>query len=447
MKTKYILYALCGLLVITQSCTDYLDLKSTNNRAVPTTLDHLEALLNDAVKMNKYRTPSLGETWADDYFLLQNVVQGYPDVVREMYVWNLIDYTYPNDWADASQAIYNANYCLEALSKIERSAHNQVQFDQIKGGALFYRAYYFSQLLWIYAPTYDEATAANDKGIVLKMDTDFNTKSVRSSVKDSYVRVINDTEEAIGLLPAIAHIPTQASKQAGYGLLARLYLSMREYEKALDYAGKGLAVKADLMDYNKVSDGVNPSEVWTFTKYNKETIFYTEINSSHGELYAISPVNEELYATYLDNDIRKKAFFTKSGAYFIYRGSYGMNVGFTGLATDELMLIKAECQARLGQYQEGMNTLNELLIFRFDNTVPFIPLTAGSKEQALATILLERRKELLRRGLRWVDIKRLNKEGYNISIKRKIGEQEYVLLPGDSRFVAPLPADLIPFVE
>lgn len=447
MKAKYFLYGLCSLLMSAWSCTDYLELKSTNNRAVPTTLDHLQALLNDATKMNRYATPSLGETWADDYFILPNVVQGYPDVVRELYVWNLIDYKYPNDWGDANKPIYNANFCLEMLDKIERTEQNQRQFDRIKGESLFYRAYYFSQLAWLYAPTYDETTASNDSGIVLKIDTDFNTKSVRSSVKDTYDKIIRDTEQAIDLLPALADVPTQPSKAAAYGLLARVYLSMRAYGAALECANKALSIKSDLMDYNKPSDGVNPAVAWPFTKYNKETIFYTEMSRSHGNIYATAPVNEDLYASYAINDLRKSCFFTKSGNYFNFRGSYGVNFNFTGLATDELLLIKAECQARFGQYQEGMNTLNDLLVFRFDSKVPFVPLKAASKEEALSTVLLERRKELQRRGLRWVDIKRLNKEGYNISITRIVGDKEYVLSPEDKRFVVPVPDDLAPFVQ
>jgi hypothetical protein len=52
--------------------------------------------------------------------------------------------------------------------------------------------------------------------------------------------------------------------------------------------------------------------------------------------------------------------------------------------------------------------------------VPYIPITAGSSDEASQLILQERRKELLFRGLRWIDIKRLNKEGAGIVLKRKV---------------------------
>jgi starch-binding outer membrane protein, SusD/RagB family len=58
-------------------------------------------------------------------------------------------------------------------------------------------------------------------------------------------------------------------------------------------------------------------------------------------------------------------------------------------------------------------------------------------------ILLERRKELLMRGLRWMDIKRLNKENRNLVLKRIAGSQVFMLLPNDKYYALPLPTDII----
>lgn len=73
----------------------------------------------------------------------------------------------------------------------------------------------------------------------------------------------------------------------------------------------------------------------------------------------------------------------------------------------------------------------------------FKPFTAASADDALALVLKERRKELLFRGLRWIDIKRLNKEGAGINITRLVNGMRYTLEPGDPRFALPLPADVI----
>ncbi|NCU05384.1 MAG: RagB/SusD family nutrient uptake outer membrane protein [Chitinophagaceae bacterium] len=71
------------------------------------------------------------------------------------------------------------------------------------------------------------------------------------------------------------------------------------------------------------------------------------------------------------------------------------------------------------------------------------PYTFVSKQEALQIILTERRKQLLMRCLRWMDIKRLNKEGHNISLRRIINSQEYVLEPNSPKFALPIPDDII----
>jgi hypothetical protein len=76
-------------------------------------------------------------------------------------------------------------------------------------------------------------------------------------------------------------------------------------------------------------------------------------------------------------------------------------------------------------------------------TGTFIPVTAASNTEALDIILLERRKELLMRGLRWIDIKRLNKEGRNILPKRIINGQSFSLSVNENRYALPLPDDII----
>ena len=61
----------------------------------------------------------------------------------------------------------------------------------------------------------------------------------------------------------------------------------------------------------------------------------------------------------------------------------------------------------------------------------------------MALILLERRKELLMRGLRWMDLKRLNMEGAAITLTRTVNGQVYTLPPNDLRYALPIPEDVI----
>ncbi|HEY0177744.1 MAG TPA: RagB/SusD family nutrient uptake outer membrane protein, partial [Pedobacter sp.] len=63
----------------------------------------------------------------------------------------------------------------------------------------------------------------------------------------------------------------------------------------------------------------------------------------------------------------------------------------------------------------------------------------------LRIVLQERRKELIMRGIRWMDIKRLNKEGANITLTRKLNGNVYTLPANDLRFALPIPDDVIAF--
>ncbi len=116
---------------------------------------------------------------------------------------------------------------------------------------------------------------------------------------------------------------------------------------------------------------------------------------------------------------------------------------FSGLATDEMFLIKAECLARKGRITESMDLLNGLLIRRWNKTKVYVPYIATGSADALRIVLLERRKELMMRGLRWMDVKRLNKEGANITFTRTLNGKLYQLSPNDLRFALPIPEDVI----
>ncbi|HQT24902.1 RagB/SusD family nutrient uptake outer membrane protein, partial [Daejeonella sp.] len=112
-------------------------------------------------------------------------------------------------------------------------------------------------------------------------------------------------------------------------------------------------------------------------------------------------------------------------------------------SSNELYLIQAECYARKGNTVDAMKSLNTLLVKRF-KTGTFIPLTAGSAEAALGIVLKERRKELVYRGMRWQDLRRLNLEPqFATDLKRVINGQTHILPANDSRYVFPIPNYII----
>jgi tetratricopeptide (TPR) repeat protein len=426
---------------VSSSCKKYLDAKPDYSQSTPDGLADLQAILDDAEYMNK-RSPSIAEAPADDYFLPEATYNSLDDPSKKIYTWNLTDYTFPDDWASLYTQVYNANLCLESLQKIDRTDANRRQWDNVKGSALFFRAYAFLTLTWTFSRAYDNNSANSDYGIALRTSSDFNVPSTRATVEDSYRQILKDFKEALPYLPDLQPIPLRPSKVAVYGGLARTYLSMRIYDSAFTFANEALQLNDHLSDYNNV----DTSSLLPFTKYNEEVIFHSVIgqhtlSSAHPD-YA--RIDSTLYNSYDHNDLRKRSFFSIEGDGVRFKGMYNDNpyLPFTGIATDEMYLTRAECEARLNKVSDALNDLNTLLEKRFV-TGTFVPIAIADPSQVLDTILAERRKELVMRTLRWIDIKRLNKEGRGITPTRMINGERFTLVPNDNKYAIPLPADII----
>lgn len=432
-------------------CKKYLDYPFRNNVRIPTHLSDLQGLLDDAATMNENRTPSFMETSSNDYFCLPERYAALGDWAKQAYIWQPYDYRYPNDWAICYHPIYVSNFCLEMSNKIEKTPANASSWDHVHGSALFFRSYYFLKLAWAYALAYDEASASADKGIVLRLTSNYNDPSVRSSVAETYKQIIKDAYLAASLLPNIPLHTFRPSKTAAYGLLARTYLSMRMYDSAYHYADLALAIKSDLIDYNGDPDLGALTINYPFKRFNKETVFYSEVNTTGTSALVLASrarVDSVLMDTYETNDLRRTAYFNKSGNYYQFKGSYTQTSrNFSGISIPELLLIRAECLARNAvngpdNLQKALIDLNTLLSKRY-RTASFTPVTGDSREVVIDRILLERRKELFFRGLRWMDIKRLNKEGRNIVLKRLLNGTVYTLEPNASYYALPIPIDII----
>ena len=108
-----------------------------------------------------------------------------------------------------------------------------------------------------------------------------------------------------------------------------------------------------------------------------------------------------------------------------------------------MYLNRAESYARTGKVANGLKDLNSLLLNRWNKNKTYVPLTAMNTEEAISLILRERRKELLMRGLRWLDLKRLNKMGANITLERELGNNRFTLLPNDNRYALAIPEYVI----
>ena len=448
---KKLLWAFCALIILLSSCNKYLDLKSSNKMAVPVKLSDLQALLDDQTYMNNLRTPSMVQSYCDDSYAPDAVYAKYTADMKLQYQWKAVDYFFPNDWSTGYNPIYTSNYCLEQLANISNSASMDKEWNNVKGSALFYKAYYYLGLLWAFAPAYDPKSDNRGQGIVLRGSSDFNRESRFATVEEGYNEVINLATWSIDLLPDFPLVKTRPSKWAAYALLARAYLSMGRFEDAQKYATSALELNNGLIDFNNPDDGIVINANLPFTKFTKETIFYSEMTQKfvlHNPSKNAA-VDTMLYRSYDTEDLRKLAYYKIVGKDMVFKGTHSSSINalFTGLSTAELFLISAESKIRNGDMVGGAADLNKLLKSRWNKKMPFREKVITHTASGLDEVLLERRKELLYRGLRWSDIKRLNLEGRNIILKR-IAEGELVTLnPNSPMYQLPLPKDLEAYLK
>ena len=422
-------------------CEKYLDQKSNKSFVIPSSVSDLQALLDENQRMNS-KASSLGEVSADNYYTTQEYLDMLSPQNAAAYKWDsaiFVNGAPSNDWSETYDPAYYSNIVLEYIDDFNRNTSNSADWDNVKGSALFFRAKCFLEAAWIWAQAYDENS--NTLGIPLRLNSDFNIPSTRATLQQTYDQVIDDLSAAISLLPIHPLFKTRPSKPAAYAVLARTYLSMRRYEQASLYADSCLQLYNSLLHYN----AIDTTSAYPFERFNNETIFYSKMSSNYAVInnnYA--SVDTSLSNMYQINDCRNSLFFyQKSDNSKAFRGSYDGTVYlFNGIATDELYLIKAECEARAGHTSASLKDLNTLIETRW-KTGLFIPYIANNAQEALNIILKERRKELLFRGLRWIDLKRLNKEGYAITNNHPLGIQNFALLPNDNRYALPLPDDIL----
>lgn len=422
--------------------------KPNKSQTVPATLKDMQALMDNEV-LNGY-SPALGEIGSDGYYISDANAKSLPNIMFNAYTWTKAK---PNlnvpDWGisdgiGAYSRIFYCNVVLEGLQKISPIDKKELaEWENVKGQALFHRAKSFYELSQVFMPPYESSSSNKPLGIPLRLEADINIPSKRSTIDQTYNQIDRDLMLAKSLLPVIALFKTRPSKIAAFALLSRMYLSKEDYNEAKKYADSTLVLYNVLMDYNSL----NTSSSLPIPLFNPEVIFHSRIYNN-AILTSYLRVSSEVYDLYKENDLRRDVLFAKNASTgaLTFKGTYSGSTftpGFSGLATDEIYLIRAECYARAGNVKAAMDDLNNLLSTRWV-TGKYLKITANNTEDAIRKIIEERRKELLLRGLRWSDLRRLNRdERFKITIERKIGDEKYILEPGSYKYTLPIPDDII----
>lgn len=423
------------------SCEKYLDAKSDKKLSTPQTILDIELMLNNYTLFNGIHAGLNIPT--DEYFVGDINYPNLNELNEKAYVWDS-ETQNDADWNTTYTINLCANTILEALDKLAEP--DALRTKQARASALFFRAYHLYSAAQQFCPTYDKATASTALGIPLRPSADINIPSIRATVAETYDRLIKDLKAAIPHLPEAPPLKTIPSRPAAYAMLSRIYMMMDDYENGAVYADSCLQIYNTLLDFATISS----SQSYPFPRFNHEVIFHAHITNTGYAINAneaVARIDTNLYALYETGDLRKQLYFRKNTGnnYYSFRGNYfgAASSLFNGIATDEVLLMRAECFARTGRKTEAMHDLQTLLAKRWQNNTP--PAIPDLDEEALIKkIIEEKRKELIFRGTRWSDLRRLNKDQrFAVTLERIINGVRYTLPPNDLRYTYLIPTNVM----
>ncbi len=449
IKILFVKLILLVIIGISFSCnSSFLDIQFNKKLVIPKTLADYQSLLDNSTTMNSNRSFYLGLVSADEFYTsdaLYNTLTSQTE--KNLYIWKSGD-IYDNeqvlDWNGSYKSILYANLVIEGLLALDDEIKLTSSWREAYGSAHFYRGSAFFYLTNTFAEQYVKETSNEKLGIPLRLKSDIEVGEQRSTVSECYDQVERDLKLSLDYLPNQAITPFRPSKPAAYAFLSRMYLQKNEFNMSLKYADSCLHIIDELVNYNSLTF----TNTYPFPRNiasNKEVIFAEFVRCPNVMNEVNGTITEELYELYDNHDIRKRAFFsTNQNGGINFRGSYtGTDVLFAGLTVAEVHLIKAESAARMGDSENALIWLDLLRMNRFENGY-FVPFQFQNNNHLIEEILSERRRELVFRGLRWYDLKRLNlSQQYSKDVSREVNGSMYYLKAGDKRYVFPIPSDAV----
>ena len=187
-----------------------------------------------------------------------------------------------NVWNGYYQGISRAN---QALDKIPLSPAADAVKNRLLGEVRFLRGYFYFNLVRLFGgvPKLDRVPAASEIN-----NPDFQK---RASASDIYAFIISDLQFAVDNLPLKGATETgRATKAAAQGMLAKVYLYQKNYQKALELTNEIITGKSGTY-------GLYPTyaDIWRTAGANSvESIFEVQAgvnaacNNSAVELYTVS---------------------------------------------------------------------------------------------------------------------------------------------------------------
>ena len=435
-----------GILTSTMACRKYVEVPPLQTKLLVNAVDYQQLLQNTTDIDPAYYLPLFsGDDVGTQEATWQTSLTGFNAPLGNAYTWAAKYYgalEEDGDWQIAYKQIFIYNTIVQGVMG---STGSEVDKQKALSSALVQRAFMYHMLVNMYANQYDATTAAADPGVPLLLEPKFTTDLTRASVQQVYEKIKMDVLAAIPGLPDLPEVNSNASKASAYALLARIYLNTREFTEAGRYASLSLGLKNTVLDLNTYKSTNVPVVAFPNRIANGEEILFkrTRVYPS------VLPLSADAVSMYDQANDLRWSLFTMPGAsiqfnnFTISRGYFRPRLAndgtYVGLSVPEVLLIKAECEARAGNTGAALAILNDFRKKRFNNATTYIDLTAGSADAALRLVIDERKREFVGRGYRWFDQRRLSKDaGFVSTVTRVFNGTTYTLAPGSNRYVYPI---------
>lgn len=347
------------------------------------------------------------------------------------------------DWNRYYQHIYVANVVLDGLEDI---AGQSTEKSLLEAEARLHRAYAYLNLVNMYAAHYNSATAGSDPGVPIRQGIQLSGVDLsRASVRAVYDLIIGDllygTQNLADKQPGTLQF--RPSRAAAFGLLARTYLYQAKYADALAAVENALKLQGTIRDINTDPTSIFAPGVRVFPNQvnDPEVIWFKD----QGGLF-LSATTSELLNLYETGDLRKEWYSTVRNHMIlgnnvdgtIYAAQLIANNTSSGVRTSELLLIRAECHARLGNVTEANADLNALRKKRF-KPANYVDVNITDQAALLRFVKTERRREMAADAERLFDIKRYNLlDQDGISLTHMYNGKTVTVGPNSKKWVLPI---------
>jgi hypothetical protein len=327
-------------------------------------------------------------------------------------------------WLTNYSIINATNVILNGIDAV--ASANQRAANRIKGQALALRALGHFDLLKWYANNYERNSSDPAVALMTAPSTlNPDLRPPRATVREVYDQIFRDLNEAAQLLASTDRAINTAANRSRIdatvvsALLARVSLYAGQWADAIRFS-------TEVINRIPLASRAQFPGIWTDANI-AEVVWHITFNPGEGgpalEVYspaldrASYDASPDLVALYDQaNDVRFASYITQgfrlripraSNRYVVtkYLGKGAVRDGvanFKVFRTAEMLLIRAEANARSGNNAAALNDLNLLRVARITGVQPGTETGAA----LLDAIANERRKELFVEGHRWFDLKR-----------------------------------------